>query len=630
MTSQAENQPQFDVFISYASVDRDAVEQLVARLENDKFSVWYDQRQISRGQVTLGQLADAIAASAHMIACLSDAYIDREFTKFELDLNQSFDPSNKRNRTVPVLIKPLTRPMPNQILAINRGDLTDAARYEEEYRRITMNIRHAHEVAPEEMGRINIDGVKRKLELPFKDPAAEPIVTLTQIRIAAESLCRFLYKQELKMEPGSAGFSELVETVIKSVRLPATVRSALEAVKSYAELAVMEGEEEEAAITIDAIQPALLDLENLKKWFLKKYELHKKAEPPITSDEPVETVTDEAPPVIAITPPPVVEPAQPAPVVIPQPVSSEPFQALATYSFEAEDAWLLGEKLLIHNHANGRLEIWNGSDLCWRSDGQVWLRRAVVGNANQLALSTWNGWVFLFQGDHLAVSTQLDGTVGDIAPYADGWVAGTWRTSLCILRENGQPLEPLAAVREGVGSITAIAKGDWFAIIDLLGGIGLYNGGRKVAAVPPFENPGGIMFLGQKILALDGPQLATINLRGEISSVENVAGKVVCRLVPSVAPDCGFLSLGDMDYQLINPSGMRRPYFHFDNPQKLVSTCLDPEKFLFLAADGRLDYYVGRSLKQSWTDVRNAHLSQDGRHLTIIQTNQVQVYEGKA
>lgn len=629
MTSQAENQPQFDVFISYASVDRDAVEQLVARLENDKFSVWYDQRQISRGQVTLGQLADAIAASAHMIACLSDAYIDREFTKFELDLNQSFDPSNKRNRTVPVLIRPLTRPMPNQILAINRGDLTDAARYEEEYRRITMNIRHAHEVAPEEIGRVNIEGVKRKLELPFKDPAAEPIVTLTQIRIAAESLCRFLYKQELKMEPGSADFSELVETVIKSVRLPATIRTALEAVKNYGQLAVMEGEEEEATITTDAIQPALLELENLKKWFLKKYELHKKAEPSIPHDEPVEVATDEAVPVIVITPP-VVEPIQPAPVVIPQPVTDEPFQALASYALEAEDAWRLGGKLLAHNRSNGRLEIWNGSDLCWRSDGQVWLRRAVVGNADQLALSTWNGWVFLFQGDHLAVSTQLDGAVGDIAPYAGGWVAGTWRTSLCILRVNGEPPETLADVHEGVGSVAAIAKGDWFAIIDLLGGIGLYNGGRKVAAVSPFENPGGIMFLGQKILALDGPQLATISLRGEISSVETIAGNGACRLYPGVAPDRGFLSLGDMDYQLISPSGMRRPYFHFEHPQKLVSTCLNPEKFLFLAPDGRLDYYLGRSLKQSWTDVRNAHLSQDGRHLTVIQSNQVQMYEDRA
>ncbi len=630
MTSQAENQPQFDVFISYASVDRDAVEQLVARLENDKFSVWYDQRQISRGQVTLGQLADAIAASAHMIACLSDAYIDREFTKFELDLNQSFDPSNKRNRTVPVLVKALTRPLPNQILAINRGDLTDAARYEEEYRRITMNIRHAHEVAPEDLGRINIEGLKRKLELPFKDPAAEPIVTLTQIRIAAESLCRFLYKQELKMEPGSTGFSELVETVIKSVRLPATVRTALEAVENYGQLAVMEGEEEEATITTDAIRPALLALENLKKWFLKKYELRKDVEPIIPPAEPVEVVTDEAVPVIVITPPPVVEPTPPEPVVIPQPVSSEPFQALASYALEAEDAWRLGDKLLAHNRATGRLEIWNGSDLCWRSDGQVWLRRAVVGNADQLALATWNGWVYVFQGDHLAVSTQLDGAVGDIAPYAGGWVAGTWRTSLCILRLNGEPLESLADVHEGVGSIAAIAKGDWFAIIDLLGGIGLYSGGRKVATVPPFENPGGIMFMGQKILALDGPQLATINLRGEISSVENIAGKVVCRLVPSVALDRGFLSLGDMDYQLISPSGMRRPYFHFDNPKKLVSTCLDPEKFLFLAADGRLDYYLGRSLKQSWPDVSTAHLSQDGRYLTVIQPNQVQMYEDKA
>src|SRR5690348_9687284 len=125
----------FDVFISYAHADRGVVEDLVDRLKRDGFSVWWDAEQMAGGGVVLGQLADGIAHSAHMIVCLSDPYIEREFTAFELENNQSLDPANKRNRTIPVIVGPLKKDIPSQIRAFTICDLRNETSYEEQYAR---------------------------------------------------------------------------------------------------------------------------------------------------------------------------------------------------------------------------------------------------------------------------------------------------------------------------------------------------------------------------------------------------------------------------------------------------------------------------------------------------------------
>src|ERR1035437_7685093 len=117
MSDASEAQYRFDVFISYARTDSVQVERLVARLRNDGFRVWFDRDEMAGGHTTIGQLADGIACSAHMIACLSDAYVDRDYTAFELQTNQALDPANRQNRTIPILIRPLTKPVPIQIRA---------------------------------------------------------------------------------------------------------------------------------------------------------------------------------------------------------------------------------------------------------------------------------------------------------------------------------------------------------------------------------------------------------------------------------------------------------------------------------------------------------------------------------
>jgi len=637
MMAPVENQAQYDVFISYASIDRDQVQKLVEKLEGDKFRVWYDQRQISRGQVTLGQLADAIAASAHMIACLSDAYVDREFTKFELDLNQSLDPANIRNRTIPVLIQPLTRPLPNQILAINRGDLTRPDIYEEEYRRITRNITHVKEDQPEEPARLNIDGLKKKLEMPFKDAEAEPIVTLTQIRIAAESLCRFIYKQDLKIEPGNTSFSALVEHVISAAKLPSSVRMALETVESYGTYAVMDGEEEETTITIDSIRPALAAMEVLRTWFLRKYEKKKDLPVKSTGDEPGERAvvgTEQSPAVTTnvveqVTEAPVeVQPEKPA-VVSKPPVPVEPYQLAGTILVDAIDAWALGGKLLVHEAQSSRLEIWDADACTWHTAGSVPVRRVRYGGADQLAAACWDGNLYLFQGDALASTVKLNGAVGDMAYCAGRWAAGTWKTGLYMLRAGSNVGEALADVLEGVGTIAAEESSEWFVVVDLSGGMGIYNNGRKVAAIAPVEQPGGVLFIGHQILTLDGARLITLNLRGEQQNSEVLGSAPQYGLHASLAAERAYLSTNRCEYTIMNPAGMRRPYYRFQEPHDLASTCRDPEKVLFITGDGCCEYWLGRAMKQTWQDVRAAHFAPDGKTLVIVHPQQVQRYEEK-
>ena len=103
---------EFDVFISYARQDDAVVEPLVARLVNDNFSVWIDRGRLGAGDPLMDDIAKAIDLSAHTIACLSDAYVQRRHTMFELQLSRHRDPDSREVRTLPALLLPMTRPVP--------------------------------------------------------------------------------------------------------------------------------------------------------------------------------------------------------------------------------------------------------------------------------------------------------------------------------------------------------------------------------------------------------------------------------------------------------------------------------------------------------------------------------------
>lgn len=255
----------FDVFISYARVDRDVVEPLVTRLKKDGFTVWWDIEQMAGGSIVLGQLADGILHSAHMIACLSDAYFDRDFTDFELQTNQSLDAANRQNRTIPVRVRSLTREIPAQIRAFNSCDLTDPGNSEREYKAVIAMIhrlgKDATPAETEEILRAKYDGALNAM--------GDPNLALFRARIAAEAFARFLYRKQIGPPPAST-LDSLVETLLAAHKLPAHIGLSLGTVQTYGNLAIQEGVDV-TAVTQASIQPGIAALKVLAEWTFATY-----------------------------------------------------------------------------------------------------------------------------------------------------------------------------------------------------------------------------------------------------------------------------------------------------------------------------------------------------------------------
>ena len=260
----------FDVFISYARIDRDVVEDLVKRLKADGFGVWWDVEQMAGGSIVLGQLADGILHSAHMIACLSDAYIDRDFTAFELQTNQSLDAANKQNRTIPVKVRPLKSDIPAQIRAFNSCDLTDPATCDAEYKRVIAMIKRASiSAAPQETE----DALRAKYEAAV-GAQGDPNLALFRARIGAEAFARFLYRKLIGPPAAGSTLDSLVDGLLGARKLPAPIGVSLGTVQTYGNLIVQEGADL-SAVTQASIQPGMAALKVLADWtfatYLEKY-----------------------------------------------------------------------------------------------------------------------------------------------------------------------------------------------------------------------------------------------------------------------------------------------------------------------------------------------------------------------
>lgn len=257
----------FDIFISYASADKEPVEILLQKLKADNFRVWIDTEQITSGPPTIGQIADGIANSSHMIACLSDTYIEREWTTFELETSLSIELSDKNIRTIPVKIKQLSKEIPLLIKRLRIGDLTESSTYDAEYERITRLIqRDKRRLEPPTLDR---ETLQRQCEAPFKH-IHEPNAALFHTRVAVNTVCRFLYSRLIGEPPLNSTLDTLVQTLLSSKVLPAEIKIPLSVAQTYGNL-VIKDRMEDFLITQDFIQPGLAALKVLADWTSIKY-----------------------------------------------------------------------------------------------------------------------------------------------------------------------------------------------------------------------------------------------------------------------------------------------------------------------------------------------------------------------
>ena len=92
------------IFVSYASADRERVERLVHALEADGLEVWWD-RDIASGQSFHKVIEQALTAASCVIVAWTRQSIASEWV-----LNEASD-ARKRERLVPVLLDAVTPPL---------------------------------------------------------------------------------------------------------------------------------------------------------------------------------------------------------------------------------------------------------------------------------------------------------------------------------------------------------------------------------------------------------------------------------------------------------------------------------------------------------------------------------------
>ncbi len=77
----------YDVFLSHASEDKDDVARPLAKLlEARGLKVWYDETELKIGDNLVAQLNAGINASRFGILVLSNAFFEKHWTKYELDI----------------------------------------------------------------------------------------------------------------------------------------------------------------------------------------------------------------------------------------------------------------------------------------------------------------------------------------------------------------------------------------------------------------------------------------------------------------------------------------------------------------------------------------------------------------
>jgi hypothetical protein len=219
----------FDVMISYSSTDVDVVRRLVERLKHDGIRVWFDKDQMAGGVPLVVQLADAVDACRHLIACLSDDYIGRDWGTAELQQSLTRDPAGRAGRTIPVRIRPLTVEIPNMISHLHIPDLSDPLHFDEPYWAIVEQLRRSREHGRPEIGR---DEAAAAAEEAFARRSG-PAVTLFKVRGATLSLVKVLYQEGIGSPPADGTLDRLVDGLVMQVALPNEIKAALATLNAF-------------------------------------------------------------------------------------------------------------------------------------------------------------------------------------------------------------------------------------------------------------------------------------------------------------------------------------------------------------------------------------------------------------
>jgi hypothetical protein len=269
----------YDIFVSYSTTDRDVTEPLVARLRADGYQVWFDDAEMVGGKPVLGQVSDGLRNANHMIACLSDAYLEGKWTLHELDASITADPANRGGRTRPVWIRRGRLDPPDFLMPFYICDLSRPERFEAEYVKLTRDIRRVRDHGrPVGAGP---DGPDEEAVARACDRALEavddPSLTLYLVGKATELLLVFLYRRHFGEPPPAGTLDWVLERLMRSALLPSEAYSPLALLHEYRRQTVRGGVDE-FAITVETVAPALTALHALSQVFFGDRSRHSPGE----------------------------------------------------------------------------------------------------------------------------------------------------------------------------------------------------------------------------------------------------------------------------------------------------------------------------------------------------------------
>jgi hypothetical protein len=126
----------YDIFISYSHKDEEwVVNTLLPTLEKAGLKVCVDFRDFVPGKPSRHNMREACKKSAFTLLVITPAWLVSEWTEFESLLTFLHDPSGKRQRTIPILLKKCD--LPEDIRIYTYIDFTRKDREDMEWKRLS-------------------------------------------------------------------------------------------------------------------------------------------------------------------------------------------------------------------------------------------------------------------------------------------------------------------------------------------------------------------------------------------------------------------------------------------------------------------------------------------------------------
>lgn len=250
-----------DLYVSVAREDVPVIRTLVEGLRAEGCRVRLDENQVAVTPSVLGGVATAITQSEQMLVCLSDEYFRDDLSLFEFRHNQSLERGQRSDRTILIIVRPLSDPKRSDIDTREAIDLTPALAIGGVANDPALN-RLRHRIR----GRSDLSRFASPQMI--QDLQREADTNKVMARLIQDSRQVYIYiwlREKLGAVP--AKVDDLTSGLRASGRLPREVLTQIDTIQRYAALIELPD------IKRGHIQPGVHALAELSDWVTKKYDV---------------------------------------------------------------------------------------------------------------------------------------------------------------------------------------------------------------------------------------------------------------------------------------------------------------------------------------------------------------------